>query len=46
MDNEEKGNSLEPEDISSTGTGSKLETRPLPDVGPDFSRKPCRPNCH
>jgi DMSO/TMAO reductase YedYZ molybdopterin-dependent catalytic subunit len=35
MNNEEKGNSLEPEDISSTGTGSKLETTKLPEAGPE-----------
>jgi DMSO/TMAO reductase YedYZ molybdopterin-dependent catalytic subunit len=35
MNNEEKGNSLEPEDIPSTGTGSKLETTKLPEAGPE-----------
>src|ERR1700691_2151498 len=35
MNNEEKGNSLEPEDTSSTGTGSKLETTKLPEAGPE-----------
>jgi DMSO/TMAO reductase YedYZ molybdopterin-dependent catalytic subunit len=35
MDNEEKGNSLEPGDIASTGTGSKLETTKLPEAGPE-----------
>jgi DMSO/TMAO reductase YedYZ molybdopterin-dependent catalytic subunit len=35
MNNEEKGNSLEPEDIPSTGTGSKLETTKLPRAGPE-----------
>jgi DMSO/TMAO reductase YedYZ molybdopterin-dependent catalytic subunit len=33
MNNEEKANSLEPEDISSTGIGSKLEATKLPDAG-------------
>ena len=33
MNNEQKGNSLEPEDIPSTGTGSKLETTTLPEAG-------------
>ena len=32
MNNEEKGNSLEPEDI---GAGSKLETTKLPEAGPE-----------
>ena len=35
MNNEEKGNSLEPEDIRSTGTGSKLEVTQLPEAGPE-----------
>jgi hypothetical protein len=35
MNNEEKGNSLEPEDIPSTGAGSKLETMKLPEAGPE-----------
>jgi hypothetical protein len=35
MNNDEKGNSLEPEDIPSTGTGSKLETTKLPAAGPE-----------
>jgi DMSO/TMAO reductase YedYZ molybdopterin-dependent catalytic subunit len=35
MNSEEKGDSLEPEDISSTGTGSKLETTKLPEAGPE-----------
>src|ERR1700733_8690190 len=35
MNNKEKGNSLEPEDIPSTGTGYKLETRKLPEAGPE-----------
>jgi DMSO/TMAO reductase YedYZ molybdopterin-dependent catalytic subunit len=34
MSNEEKANSLEPEDIPSTGTGSKLEATKLPEAGP------------
>ena len=34
MNNEEKGNSLEPEDIPSTDAGSKLETTKLPEAGP------------
>jgi hypothetical protein len=37
MNNEEKNNSLEPEDIPSTDTGSKLETTKLPEVGPEDS---------
>src|SRR3984885_10141028 len=32
MNDREKGNSLEPEDISSTGTGSNLEMMALPDT--------------
>ena len=32
MNNEEKDNSLEPEDIASTGTGSKLESMKLPEA--------------
>jgi DMSO/TMAO reductase YedYZ molybdopterin-dependent catalytic subunit len=35
MNNEEKGNSLEPEDIPSTDTGSKLEATKLPEDGPE-----------
>jgi DMSO/TMAO reductase YedYZ molybdopterin-dependent catalytic subunit len=35
MNDEEKGNSLEPEDIRSTATGSKLETTKLPAAGPE-----------
>jgi DMSO/TMAO reductase YedYZ molybdopterin-dependent catalytic subunit len=35
MKNEEKGTSLEPEDIPSTGTESKLETTKLSEVGPE-----------
>jgi hypothetical protein len=35
MNNEQNGNSLEPEDTSSTGTGSKPETTKLPGVGPE-----------
>ena len=35
MSNEEKANSLEPEDIPSTDTGSKLETTKLPEAGPE-----------
>jgi len=35
MNSEEKGNSLEPEDIPSMGTGSKLETTKLPAAGPE-----------
>ena len=35
MNSEEKGDSLEPKDISSTGTGSKLETTKLPEAGPE-----------
>jgi DMSO/TMAO reductase YedYZ molybdopterin-dependent catalytic subunit len=35
MNSEEKGNSLEPEDIPSMGTGSKLETTRLPAAGPE-----------
>jgi DMSO/TMAO reductase YedYZ molybdopterin-dependent catalytic subunit len=34
MNNEEKANSLESEDIPSTGTGSKLEATKLPEAGP------------
>jgi DMSO/TMAO reductase YedYZ molybdopterin-dependent catalytic subunit len=33
MNNEEKDNSFKPEDISSTGAGSKLETTKLPEAG-------------
>jgi DMSO/TMAO reductase YedYZ molybdopterin-dependent catalytic subunit len=35
MNNKEKGNSLEPEDIPSTGTESKLETTKLPEANPE-----------
>jgi thiosulfate reductase cytochrome b subunit len=35
MNNEEKGNSFEPEAIPSTATGSELETAKLPDAGPE-----------
>jgi DMSO/TMAO reductase YedYZ molybdopterin-dependent catalytic subunit len=35
MNNEQNGNSLEPEDTSSTGTGSKPETTKLPGAGPE-----------
>jgi DMSO/TMAO reductase YedYZ molybdopterin-dependent catalytic subunit len=35
MNNEERGNSLEPEDIPSTDTGSKLETTKLPEARPE-----------
>ena len=35
MNNEEKGNSLEPEDIPSTGIAPKQETAELPDAGPE-----------
>ena len=35
MNNEEKGNSLEPEDVSSTGTGSKPESTKLPEPAPE-----------
>jgi hypothetical protein len=35
MNDEEKGNSLEPEDIRSTATGSKLGTTKLPEAGPE-----------
>ena len=35
MKNEENRNSLEPEDIVLTGTGSKLETTKLPEAGPE-----------
>jgi len=35
MSNEEKANSLEPEDIPSTGTGSRLEATKLPEGGPE-----------
>jgi hypothetical protein len=35
MNNEEKGNSLEPEDIPSTDTRSTLETTKLPGPGPE-----------
>ena len=35
MNHEAKGNSLEPDDIVLTGTGSKLETTKLPDSGPE-----------
>jgi hypothetical protein len=35
MNNEGKGNSLEPEDIPSTDTGSKLEATKLPEDGPE-----------
>ena len=34
MNDEKKGNSLEPEDIPSTGTVSKLETTKLPVARP------------
>jgi DMSO/TMAO reductase YedYZ molybdopterin-dependent catalytic subunit len=33
--NEEKGNSLEPEDVSSTKAGSRRETTQLPEAGPE-----------
>ena len=33
MNNEKKANSLEPEDIHSSGTGSKLKTTKLPEAG-------------
>jgi DMSO/TMAO reductase YedYZ molybdopterin-dependent catalytic subunit len=33
MNNEERGNSIEPEDITSTGTGSKPKMAALPEVG-------------
>jgi DMSO/TMAO reductase YedYZ molybdopterin-dependent catalytic subunit len=35
MNDEEKGNSFEPEDIRSTGAGSKLETTKSPEAGPE-----------
>src|ERR1700678_2055909 len=35
MNNDEKSNSLESEDISSEGAGSKLETTNLPEAGPE-----------
>ena len=35
MNDEKKGNSLETEDIPSTGTVSKLETTKLPEAGPE-----------
>jgi DMSO/TMAO reductase YedYZ molybdopterin-dependent catalytic subunit len=35
MNNEEKSNSLEPEDTSSAGTGSKLEAPKLPQADPE-----------
>ena len=35
MNNEEKSNSLEAKDISSPGTGSKLETTKLPEASPE-----------
>jgi DMSO/TMAO reductase YedYZ molybdopterin-dependent catalytic subunit len=35
VNNKEKANSLEPEEISSTGTGSKLETTKLAEAGPE-----------
>jgi len=35
MNNEEKGNLLEPKDIPSTGTGSKLEATKLPQADPE-----------
>jgi len=35
MNNKEKASSLEPEDIPSSGTGSKLETAKLPGAGPE-----------
>jgi hypothetical protein len=35
MNNEEKVNSLEPEDLPSTDTGSKRETTKLPEAGPE-----------
>jgi DMSO/TMAO reductase YedYZ molybdopterin-dependent catalytic subunit len=35
MNNEEQGNSLEPEDTPSVETGSKLETTKLPETGPE-----------
>ena len=42
MNNEEKNNSLEPEDIPSTGSGSKLETAKLPETAPE-NPKPAAP---
>jgi hypothetical protein len=38
MNNEEEGNSLEPEDIPSAGIGSKLETTKVLEVGLTESR--------
>ena len=35
MNNEENGNSLQPEDITSMGTGSRLENTMLTEVGPE-----------
>jgi DMSO/TMAO reductase YedYZ molybdopterin-dependent catalytic subunit len=35
MNNEEKGNSVKPDDVSSTGTGSKLEATKLLEPGPE-----------
>jgi DMSO/TMAO reductase YedYZ molybdopterin-dependent catalytic subunit len=41
MNNENKGDSLEPEDVSSTKTGSRLETTQLPEEGsPSSSVEP------
>jgi DMSO/TMAO reductase YedYZ molybdopterin-dependent catalytic subunit len=40
MNNEEKGNSLEPEDVSPTGTGSKLGPAKLPEAGPEDRTPP------
>ena len=37
MNSEEKSYPLEPEDIASTGTGSKLETTKLPEAGPEYT---------
>jgi DMSO/TMAO reductase YedYZ molybdopterin-dependent catalytic subunit len=42
MNNEEKGDSLEPEDIPSTGTGAKQEMAALPGDGPEDA-KPAAP---
>jgi DMSO/TMAO reductase YedYZ molybdopterin-dependent catalytic subunit len=39
MNNEEKGNSLESEDIPSTGTVSKLETTQLPEAAPEDTNR-------
>ena len=40
MKNEEKGNSSEPEDISSPDTGSQLETTKLPEANPEDTNPP------